>query len=247
MKKKKIIIGLLILLIILYLIFKTFCLYYYDPSRFISGNYDNESKNFRNNNKVITIKKSNEIVSNYLENDSMKIKNIFTNFSKKVSTNEKNENIDIYALNNDKNNTAIYFGSITSYRDSFNNNINSSLGSFKYLKINTKKILKKYNIKDDIDLVKLAMEFKDKKVNFFTSVDKIKTIYALKMFSLSFPTSSNGISFIDGDYNGFYIDTDRIKEYIIIKNNKIYVISFYNKDYYSQDTINNILETMVLK
>lgn len=121
---------------------------------------------------------------------------------------------------------------------------------FSFKNTNDKKLLKKYNITDETSLYKYILKHYKDNVNIFSSRDDMRINYLIKTFAeVALPYSK--IYMIDGNYKGYmYVIGDLIYEVHLIKDNKNYVISFWNgqdKDYFNLDYIKEFLNHITIE
>ena len=245
MKKKKIItiITILVLVVAVYFVYKGVNLYLYNS--ITTENYEeilNDLK-IENKNTITKVTLSNE---DYLTFDNIKIKNDFKNFTK-LEEPATTENFVKYALYDENNETiaAFFMGKESfTYEEAFKNDIYIYAEDHEQLtKINRPDILKRNNINDDIDLINYIIKNKNNKNTIFTSVKQMQENYVTKFFStIVFPKGS--ITLIEGDYNGFIFNTDNIKECHIIDNGQKYIFTFIKIDYFSDEKIYELLNTI---
>lgn len=67
------------------------------------------------------------------------------------------------------------------------------------------------------------------------------------MISIIIPEIDN-ITLINGDYNGYIFNMkNKTKEVNIIENDKRYVFTFINTDYFTDEYINQLIETITIE
>lgn len=187
---------------------------------------------------------------------NIKVKNEFSNF--KLLENQVSDNIIKYALYDENNNlkASFWIGITDSYVNLFKTD--TTLFGTEDKRINNTNLtnfLDKNNIKNDIDLFKYLEKNKNVKNNIFTSVKEMKENYLLQfMVSVAIPRIEN-ITLIDGDYQGYIFNmksendnVSSIREARILFNDKVYTFLFLNKnnEYFNNDYIQNILNTIVI-
>ena len=106
--------------------------------------------------------------------------------------------------------------------------------------------LKKYDIKNDIDLIKHIRERKKVECNFFTPIFKIKENYFFNYIETSLPPIDK-ITYIEGDLEGYIFEMDNYKQVCIIKNGMIYNLTFFKLDYFTDDVIEDVLRSVVIE
>lgn len=108
------------------------------------------------------------------------------------------------------------------------------------------RFFEKYNIKNDVDLIKFLSTYEYKENNLFTSTNKMKENYFVKFITSFLMSLGESITLIDGDYEGYILNMDEIKEVSIIKNNKKYVFTFLKTDYFTDEYIKELLNTLII-
>ena len=107
------------------------------------------------------------------------------------------------------------------------------------------KVLNEHNIENDVDLVKYLREREKIKCNIFTPIKKIKENYFFNYVELSLPSLDN-ITYFDGDLDGYMLAGDNYKRAFIFQNDKLYCLTFHKLDYFTDDMIKRILESVVI-
>ena len=108
------------------------------------------------------------------------------------------------------------------------------------------KFLEKYNIENDVDLIKHIRSRDKKEGNIFTSVVSIKENYFFNYIELILPPLEN-ITYLEGDLEGYILGNDNYKRAFIVKDDKLYCFSFSNLDYFNDNEIKSILESIIIK
>lgn len=246
MKKKNKVIIVCLLLFCTYFGFKGFNLYYYNINNITTVNYRKivEALNIK---ETINIEHKKLPNNEYLEFKNIKIKNDFKEF--KRSENQYSKDTIKYVLYDEKGKVKASFW--MSEADTYIELLKSDktlfgTGDNKITNDNLKDIIDENNITNDIELFNYLSKNKDVKNNIFTSVKQMKKNYSLQfMVSVTIPVIEN-ITLIDGDYQGYIFNMDKIKEVNILKNNKRYVFTFLDKSYFTDEKINNLIETIVI-
>jgi len=110
-------------------------------------------------------------------------------------------------------------------------------------------ILKDNNIGNDLDLINYLVNNKHKKPNIFSSIKEMKFynyVYYLAIQSEFIEFES--IKLIDGDYKGYILESKDmpIREINIIDGTDKYVISLWNKEFFTYEYIEELLNTIVI-
>ena len=256
MKNKKfLIIIVAILLVLSYFVYKGFCLYYYDIGNITTENYKDYFETLRFTD-TMTIRTQKLKEDDYLVFKNVKVKNEFSNF--KLLENQVSDNNIKYVLYDENNNlkASFWMGITDSYVNLFKTDITLFGTEDKRINnTNLTDILNKNNIKNDIELFRYLEKHKNVKNNIFTPVKTMKENYSLQfMVSVAIPLI-DGITLIDGDYQGYIFNIksndsniSNMREARILFNDKVYTFLFLNKDieYFTSDYIQNILNTIVI-
>lgn len=109
-------------------------------------------------------------------------------------------------------------------------------------------LTKKYDIKEELDLVKYDEAYKDKKPNILSSTSKIKMLHWSKYFTSSGKNQSHKIFYeIKGDLKGFYsnetLNINSFNELNLYHNKKVYLIRI-TKEFYDLKDIKMILNSI---
>lgn len=233
-----------ILLIIILMVLLGYKAAYYIFYMKISENLKNRL--VINDTMIINLKQIND---EYLEFKNIKIRNDFNKFTLLDST---SLNISRYILkDNNETIASFWFGtSDTMFIDQIKNADKSLFGTNSNKKA-VMKLIETNNINDDIELFKFINTYldnhKNDKYNLFTSVKKLKESYSVNVIASEVFSNSNSITLIDGGYNGYMFNyNNNIKEVYIIKNDKRYVFTFVNNEYFTDAYIKDLLETVVI-
>lgn len=241
MKNKKLLLIILIVLVIVFLGYKLFCLNYFNIIKLENNNL---MQAFEIKDKLNI--KSYNISTDYLEFSGMKIRNDFKDFKTLEPTIKNSLKLVLY--NEDKSVKASFWMTVA---DSYIDILKSEKEVFSRNHIlntgNLEKYLDSKNIKNDIDLFKYLVEHRNDKNNIFTSSKKLQDEYSLYNISYIMLPSINSITEIDGDYSGYIFNMKNMKEVSILKNNKRYVFMFMNTNYFTDEKIQDLLNTIVIE
>ena len=237
-----------ILLIIGYVVFKTFNIYFYNVNSVMYDSYSKFSKGLVIKDTV-SIKTQKLDKEKYLSFNNIKIRNDFKKYTKLKQT-EEDYNLIKYVLydDNGKVKASFWMGETKTYLDMFKSNSKEyGLNDIRFKTINKNYFLEENNISDDLDLVKYIIKHKNSKKNIFTSVHDIKKDYMIKYFAASNLPSLESITEVTGDYRGFIFNSSNdLKEVSILKNNKRYFFIFIKLDYFSDNYIKELLNTVII-
>ena len=227
--KTRIIIILCILLVVIYIGFKYYCFLKFD-----------EGDNLELSNVKITDKMTINHIdlddSEYVTFENMKFKNIFEGYER------FNEETDTYKMVFDgeqgEASKAIFIG----IDDQFVSIINSQ----KEYKDLSNNVIKKENIKDDLDFIKYMEKHNEDNVKFFMSAKKQKQIYLVNEFKIFMLPSILYVKEIDGYFRGYIFKTHtNISEINILKGNKKYYFTFFGD--YTDEFINDFMNSVVIE
>ena len=253
MSRGKFLILVSVFYIFLYVVIKLFIVYTQDLYM------DNEIYNKEYGmGKVLNITKysKDEMKScEYFESNSdqykMKVKNYFKDFE----AGDSDSNYEYYLLYADNNevNAAFMMGqfetqlhNIKNYKDE-----SSYYYEFNHFPLYISNLLREYyldkhDINDDVDLIKYIRDRKKVDGRFTTPIIKIKENYFFNFVETNLPSLDN-ITYIEGDYRGYMYETDTFKQVCIIKNEKLYCLTFYKLDYFTEDKINDIIRSLIIE
>lgn len=246
--KKELIIGLSIVLVVVLIgIFLGTRLYHLKKYTLI--NNENEYINIENLKLKDEIAIDTKILNDndYLEANGIKIKNDFKEFT---LLEDDIENHERYVLRdkNGKTKASFWFG-YADY-DDFVQIFDDGVSWFGIeVKVTNEEVIEYFennNIKSEIDLVKYLNSIDNLDNSIFTSVKQMKENYISKLILKTF-LHSNNYALITGDYKGYIIDMTDSKEAYIFKDNKKYVFTFLKTDYFTNEYINDLLNTVIIE
>lgn len=164
-------------------------------------------------------------------------------FDEETFANNGKENYYTYIYNDEVLNTyaAIFkIGLTYSLHDILDTNSNEKY-DFNFKNINRNKLLSKYNLNNDYELLKYIVHNYGKEMNVLNSGDRIKFNYAMTTFA-NVMIPAYKISLIEGDYQGYIytVPDESLYEVHIINGDQNYVMSFTNGPHSSYFTLDNI-------
>ena len=247
MKKKKIIVGICIVigLLLILMVIKLNYIKKYEINFITENDYEELQKGLEFKDKIVIPKENSN--NEYLEYENMKIRNDFNDFIKQDDiTNLKTASYMLY-----KDNKAI-----ASFSMSITNSYIDYLKSdgVTYYNVDDKKttladreyFLKKNKIKNDIDLFNYFNKHNLPNSNIFTSNKKIKANYAAYLMGVTMIPKVNYLTKIEGKYNGYVFNLDKATEVSILKNNKRYVFLFMGREYFTNEYVKELIKTIVI-
>lgn len=240
--KKKLVIVIMIILLVLYFGYKGFSLIYYHVDYDLDSNYDIKN--------TITINHKDIQSDNYLQFKNIKIRNDFKDYEKLETSVPIENTSDKLVLKDENNHTTKAFWMGTSDTYVYLLKADKTLygtDDNRITNANLTSILEKNNIHNDIKLFNYLSSQEYVRNNIFTSVKNMKENYAIQfMTSVMMPTM-NGITLINGDYEGYIFNLkDNMKEVSILKDDKRYVFSFINDVPITDEYLTDILSTITI-
>ena len=252
MTRPKFIILTLIFYVFLYIVLKLFVVYVQDLFM------DNEVYKIQYNiGKVLTIntytkeeKENTEYFESNAKDYKIKIKNYFQDFE----AGDKDINYEYFLLYDEENNVkaAFMMGQFETQIHSIKNYDESSYYyEFNHFPLYISNLLRdyylnKHQIKNDVDLIKYIRERKKEDVHFTTPIVKIKENYFFNFVETNLPSLEN-VTYIEGDLNGYMYETDTYKQACMIQDEKLYCLTFYKLDYFTEEIIIDILRSIEIE
>ena len=235
LNKKNLLMLLFILgfLIVCYFVDKTYLYFKYNIS-IEKENYNNivESLKIKD---TLTIN-TNTTYDEHIILNNVKLKNIFDDFTKI----EDKNNIVKYTANDHPNVTFI------TRIDDTHLNLVLNDDNIKIKKNELKQFFNKNNITDDIKLFEFLSKAEYKSNTIFTSKENMKNNYIINYMISIAMTSGKSITGINGSYSGYIINLQNGKEVSIIKNDKRYIFTFIGNDYFTEEYIKDLLNTIII-
>lgn len=244
MKNKyiKLALKIIVLIIGFYIGYKCYYLYKYSISSRTINNYDN-FKNFISNTENINLNTKTEENVNYLEFNNIKIRNDWENTLKLLEDTAYSHKYVYYDELGNMLNSIWIGGPEENFIDVFiEDSTSANRGAYK-------KYYEENNVYDLISLLKYLNKFKDQKLGLLTSTREIEWLYTMYALPASLFEGSTDLKFIDGAYRGIMYTnavTDQ-KSILINKDGKTYGISFFNLDYFTDEYVIDLLETLIIE
>lgn len=252
MSRTKFVILTAIFYIFLYIVLKLFIVYTQDL--FMDNQVYDKTYNIG---KVMTVNTYSEEERNntdYFESTSSAYKMKIKNYLEGFESGDADVNYEYYLLYDNENNVnaAFMMGQFETQIHSIKNYDESSYYyEFNHFPLYISNLLRdyylnKYNIKDDVDLIKYIREHKKIDVRFVTPIIKIKENYFFNFVETNLPELDN-ITYIEGDLRGYMYEADTYKQACIIKDDKLYCLTFYKLNYFTDEVIEDILRSLVIE
>ena len=242
----KLILKLLCFYIILFIFFKFGIVYLTD--NFMNNDITNKSYGIGEVLNATKYNKEQIKETDYLKYKNFKIKNYIEDFELE----DEDYNYKYYTNTNMDKNTALMIGIFPTRIDEINNydkdSIYVELNHFPiYIsKTSRNKYLEKHDIKNDVDLIKYIRSREKHKYNVFTPTTKIKEEYFYNFIEYNLPNLDK-VYYIEGDRTGYIFVDDDMKQISIIDKDKLYVIRIYNLDYFNDEVIEDMINSIVIK
>ena len=185
----------------------------------------------------------------YLSFENIKIRNDFKDFSylDEISDDKALK----YAIYDDSGEVkaSFWIGIVESYVFMLKSEI--EVYAYNRRGINTKGIdefLDSKGISNDVHLLKYLSEHQDDRNNIFTSVKEMKGRYVLNnLVELMLPAIED-ITLINGTYAGYMLELKAgVREVCILYYDKCYVFTFIGEEYFNDDYIYELLDTLVIE
>lgn len=243
MKKKVIIAS--IVLIILYFLVKGFFMYYYNVDSMLTDDYQEIVDSFKIKD-TLTINKKVVDNNDYLTVKNIKIKNDFKDFEKQK---EDNTDYQRYILYDENHNVKAAFFMGKTYTNTYMLRNDPTFFGVDDKRLSNKvmsKILDENNIDNDLELFEFLRKNTNKKINFFTSIKEMKEVYTINLVSAIILPRIDSLTKIEGDYYGFIYNMKDAKEVDILSGNNRYTFTFFKRDYFTDDYINELLKTIII-
>lgn len=247
-KRIKRLIIFMIFIVGLYLLYKAFLLVYFD-FRVVS---DNSERTFPYNKKIYTKRIENNGKANNRFSDYSRFRYYIPKEFELVTDKAKSSFVSDHCNAYFKNQTEKdVFDAAILVCSSNDNNIYNLVDNSLFPWLDVYSTLKKYDIDNEIDLIRYYEKNYDFKSNIFTSSDKIKMNYIAKTYVNVALPSYNSFYYLENDLNGFLIESgkERLHHYAMITfRSGLYIfdsyqISFFNnkEQYFNHDNVVEIL------
>lgn len=211
------------------------------------------------NSEDITIEEKE--VSEYLEFEWFDVGNYFKQFKHEPSqTTEWNETF--YQYDGDKKIGMLSVGTFESLLNGIKEDELMFIGGYdtsprldfgQIFYCNFDDFIKDKNIKDDVDLVREFSKYDyDKKYGVFTSLDKLREDYSIRLISSISLPNVDKIYYINGVYRGYMLElvnedkVNRLYEVNLFKDGKRYVLSVLSNNF-NLDMMKEVIGTIKIK
>lgn len=245
-----IIISVIVILITIFICYKVFLINKYDVAKLETTNYDKFLRTYNSREKV-KVELAPVENNDYLVYENLKIKNEYKDY--KINETNNIDNLIIYEKY-DSNNTKVDVLQIyiteESYIDWFKTDEKNFYVSIEDdgneipLEAEISDYLEKNKVTEDKELFQLLSNTRNYTPNIFTSSEKIKDHYGTHlMASIAMPAIDKYIEF-NGDYEGYILIINNIKEVHIIKDKKTYTLTFTTK---TEEEVLNLINTLIIE
>lgn len=168
-----------------------------------------------------------EECDNYLEFKNIKIKNMFVGYVCR-------EKDDSYLCQKD--NSSFLMKRTNTYLNKFENYNDKS-----------KTIIRKLNIKNELELLSKIKESKNKR-SIFSSINNNEDTYILNSFALDNLNDITSIDLVEGDYSGYIIHHSKDSlSLLIYKKKDVYEFKFNNLEVFNDDIIKSLMNSIVIE
>ena len=248
-KKKIILIVSVVLLVLVYFGYKLINLAIYDVNNMSIDDYNKIVSGLKVND-IMTINTTKLENNDYLTYKNMKIKNDFKDFE--LKDNNDGRSVTYLSKDEETNQTKAIILSINEiFIDLLKSNKTLYIeNDIRVNNLEVKRYLEKNNVNTDIELFEFLNSQRVNKINLFTPVSVMKENYKIHFITtVAFPVIKD-ITLLKGDYNGYIFNIENnvgIKDVSIIKNDKRYTITFFNTNYFTNDYINELLNTLIIE
>ena len=178
----------------------------------------------------------------YISYENIKFKNLLDDFDNTYGT--------VYTLKNNGSETSTIFMIGTgnqSFTSLFFENYNAVNNSDENYQIDMKELFNEKGIVDDVTLFKYIIELEKEEINVLTNAEEMKENYSLKKGIAELINTFEDITFIDGDLYGFILEMENTREVHLLEEDKMYTLSFVNDEYWNDEKIYEILDTLVIE
>jgi len=244
----------IIFIVVIYLLYKAFLLIYFD-TRFVPYK---DQKTFPYNKNIYTKKIENNGKANNRYNDYSRLRYYipkeFELVTDKAKSSFVSDHCNVYFKNQTEKEV---FDATILICSSNDNNIYNLVDNSLFPWLDVFSTLKKYDIDNEVDLIRYYEKNYDFKSNVFTSSDKIKMNYIAKTYVGMTLPSYDSFYYLENDLNGYLIEYGKEKSVhfamITFKdglyNYDSYLISFFNKkeQYFHHDNVVEILSSMEVR
>ena len=253
MKKKLWIIIVAVLLLVLvggYFGYKIYYVNYYDLSHI--NEFEKSKDIFAIKDETITIKTTTLPEEEYLVFKNMKIRNDFKNWEVFSSSDELDiKTQDQFIWYKLKDTGAIAIGKGDTVMKTYESGEWISSDERANPSSVLTKFYKENNITNDIELFKFLDKTKNNKNSIFDSVKSMKELYEIHSLVRAEYAMIDGITLINGDYDGYCVNHNFEPAYIvecnILKDDMRYTLTFNNSKYFTNEMIKDLLNTFVIE
>ena len=252
MPRTKFVILILLFYIFLYIVLKLFIVYTQDL--FMDNQVYDKKYNIGKVLKIDAYSKEEKEETNYFESSSSHYKMKVKNYMEDFEAGDSDINYEYYLKYDDKNEivAAFMMGQFETQIHNIKNYDESSYYyEFNHFPLYISNLLRdyylnKYHIKNDVDLIKYIREREKLHCRFYTPIVTIKENYFFNFVETNLP-DLDSITYIEGDYTGYMYEADSFKQACIIQDDKLYCLTFYKLNYFTDDKIEDMLRSIVIE
>lgn len=105
-------------------------------------------------------------------------------------------------------------------------------------------LLVKYNIEDNVNLMKYVEGNQNENINLLSNLEEMKEYVFINNYINYAIPSIDSLTYINGDYYGYILDMDSIKEVNLINGSDHYYVTFFGNEYFDEEYIYEIISTI---
>lgn len=252
MKRTKFLIISIVLYILLYIILKLLLVYIDDL--FMSNEIYNNEYGLGNVFKTDLYNDEEKKNTEYFTSESNKYKMSVKNYFHGFEQGDKDANYEYQMLYDEENKikAAFMLGVFETRLSTINDyNEDSNYYEFNHFPLYISDILrnqflKNNNINNDVDLVKFIRQRKKINSNFFTPIYKMKENYFFNFIETTLPELTS-VTYIEGELEGIIYESENYKQACIIKKDKLYCLTFYKLDYFTDEMIYDTINSLIIE
>lgn len=252
MSRPKFIILITVFYILLYVLLKVFILYAQDL--YMKNEVYDTTYNIGKVLKINSYTEQEKNDTKYFYSNQASYKLGVKDYFSEFESGDSDSNYEYYLLYDESNNilAAFMMGQFETQMHNINTlDETSNYSEFNHFPLYISTILRKHflnknNIHNDIDLIKHIRKRERLDCKFTTPIVDIKENYFFNFVETMFPDLKN-ITYIEGDIEGYMYEGDNYKQVCILENNKLYCLTFYKLDYFTDDIIKDVIRSLIIE